>query len=129
MFSSSDTDEEPNDEDDDEEGGDQIEVDTVVPYRDSDSESEPEQLRSVSDFDLLSGIDEEESTTLDAIAFSYVRARGLGHAVVWDGRIEDDSSNDNWTSGWGPSTRKNRWVNPAWGRTLVVTVQNLKINY
>ena len=71
----SDTDEEPN-EDDDEEAGDQIEVETVVPYRDSDSESEPEQLRSVSDFDLLSGNDEEESTALAALAFSYVRSPG-----------------------------------------------------
>ena len=70
----SDTDEEPN-EDDDEEAGDQIEVETVVHYRDSDSESEPEQLRSVSDFDLLSGSD-EESTSLAALASSYVRSPG-----------------------------------------------------
>ena len=56
--------------------------------------SEPEQLRSVSDFELLSGSDEEESTALDALAFSYVRGCGRGHAVVWDGRIEDDSSSD-----------------------------------
>ena len=70
LFSSFDTDEEPTDDDVDDEGGDQIEVETVVPYRDSDSESEPEQLRSVSDFELLSGSDEEESTALDALAFS-----------------------------------------------------------
>ena len=63
-------------------------------YHDSDSESEPEQPRSVSDFELLSGSDEEESTALDALAFSYVRGPGRGHAVVWDGRIEDDSSID-----------------------------------
>ena len=63
FFSSSgtDEDEEPN-EGDDEVAGSQIEVETVVPYRESDSESEPEKLRSVSDFDLLSGSDEEEST-------------------------------------------------------------------
>ena len=54
MFSSSDTEEEPNDEDDDEEAGYQIEVETVGPYRDSDSELEPEQLRSISDFELFS---------------------------------------------------------------------------
>ena len=84
MFSSSDRDEDTHDEDDDEEGGDQIEVETVVPYRDSDSdsESEQEQLRSVSDSELLSGSDEEEITALDALAFSYLRARGRGHAVV-----------------------------------------------
>ena len=51
------------------------------------SESEPEQLRSVSDFQLLSGSDEEESTALDALALSYVRGRGRGHAVVWDRRV------------------------------------------
>ena len=108
LFSSSDTDEEPNDKDDNEEGGDQIEVETVVPYRDSDSELEPEQLRSVFDFELLSGSDEEVSTALTALAFSYVRGRGRGPAVVWDGRIEDHSSGDddmpyNWASGRGRS--------------------------
>ena len=54
-----------------------------MPYRDFDSESEPEQLMSVSDFELLSGSDEEESTALDAFAFSYVRGCvrcGLGWA-------------------------------------------------
>ena len=56
-----DEDEEPN-EGDDEVVCSQIEVETVVPYRESDSESEPEKLRCVSDFDLLSGSDEEEST-------------------------------------------------------------------
>ena len=61
MFSSSDTYEDTHDEEDDEEGEDQIEVETVVPYRDSDSESEPEQLKSVSDFELLSGSDEEDN--------------------------------------------------------------------
>ena len=84
MFGSSDTDEGPNEEVDDEDGGDQIEVETAVPYHDSDSESEPEQLRIVYDFELLSGSDEEESTALDALAFSYVRGPGRGHAVVWD---------------------------------------------
>ena len=111
LFSSFDTDEEPNDEDVDDEGGHQIEVKTVVPYRDSDSESEPEQLRSVSDFELLSGSDEEESTALDALAFSYVRGHDREHAVVWDGRIEDDSSSDddmpyNCASGRGRSRRR-----------------------
>ena len=61
-----------------------------MPYCGSDSESEPEQLRNVSEFELLSGSDEEESIVLDALAFSYVRGRG--HAVVWDGRIEQVSS-------------------------------------
>ena len=111
MFSSSDTDEDTHDEDDNEEGGDQIEVETVVPYRDSDSESEPEQLRSVSDFELLSGSDEEERTALDALAFSYVRGRVRGHAVVWGGRVEEVSSSDddmpyNWASGRGHSRRR-----------------------
>ena len=139
-----------------EDGGDQIEVETAVPYHDSDSESEPEQLRIVSDFELLSGSDEDESTALDALAFSYVRGPGRGHAVVWDGRIEDDSSSDddmhyNWASsvghgrgrgsavshrdckparpGPGPRTRQNRWVIPAWGQTLIVKAVNLKIFY
>ena len=66
---------EPN-KDDDEEASDQIELETVERYCDSDPESEPEQLRSVSDFDLLSGSDEEESTGLAAHAFSYVRSIG-----------------------------------------------------
>ena len=84
-----------------------------MPYRDSDSESEPEQQRSVSDFDLLSGSDEEESTAFDALAFCYVRGRGRGHAVVWDGRIEDDSSKDddmpyNWASGRGRGRGRGR---------------------
>ena len=109
MFSSSDTDEEPNDEDDDEEGGDQIDVETVEPYRDSDSESEPEQLRRVSDFELLYGSDKEVSTALAALVFLY--GRGRGHAVVWAGRIEDDSSSDddmpyNWASGRGRTRRR-----------------------
>ena len=104
MFSSSDTDEDTNDEDDDEEGGDQIQVETVVPCRGFNSESEPEQLRSASDFELLSGCDEEESTALDSLSFSYVRGRVRVHALVWDGRIEDVSSSDddmpyNWASG------------------------------
>ena len=108
MFSSSDTDEDISDEDDDEEREDQVEVETMVPYRDFDSESEPKQLRSVFDFELLSGSDEEESTALDAPAFSYVRGHGRGRAVVWDGRIEEVSSSDddmpyNWASGRGRS--------------------------
>ena len=69
---------------------------------------EPEQLRSVSDFELLSGSDEDESTALDAFAFSYVRGRDRGHAVVWDGRVKGVSSSDddmpyNWASGRGRS--------------------------
>ena len=81
LLSSSDTDEEPNDQDDDEEVGDPIEVETVVPYRDSDSESEPEQLRSVSDFELLSGSDKEESACVLLRAGSRSRACcGLGWA-------------------------------------------------
>ena len=108
LFRSSDTDEDRHDEDDDEVGGDQIEVETVVPYRDSDPESEPEQLRIVSDFELLSDSYEEESTAMDALAFSYVRGRSRGHAVVWDGQVEEVSSSDddmpyNWASGWGRS--------------------------
>ena len=80
----------------------------MVPYRDSDSESEREQLRSVSDFELLSGSDEEESTALNALAFFYVRGRGRGHAVVSDRRVEEISSSDdgvpyNWASGRGRS--------------------------
>ena len=148
-----DEDEEPN-EDEDEEAGNQIEVGTVVPYRDSDSESEPEQLRSVSEFDLLSGSDEEESTAPAALVFSYARGRGREHAVAWDGRIlySSSDSDDNTlpynlasgrrqsrTSsaisrrdcrparpGSRPTTRQNRWIIPAWGRTLVVKVRNLK---
>ena len=108
LFSSSDTDEDTHDEVDDEEVGDQIEVDTVVPYRDSDSESEPEQLRIVSDFELLSGSDDEESAVVATLALSYVRGRGRGHAVVWDRRVEEVSSSDdgmsyNWASGRGRS--------------------------
>ena len=108
MFSSSDRDEEPNDEDDNEEGGDQIDFETVEPYRDSDSESELEQLRRVSDFELLYGSDKEVSTALAALAFLY--GSGRGHAVVWAGRIEDDSSSDddmpyNWASGRGRTRR------------------------
>ena len=98
MFSSSD--EDTNAGDDDEEGGDQIEVETVVPYRDSDSESEPEQLRSVSDFELLSGSDEEESTALDALAFYYVRGRGRWHAVTSKVSSSDDDMPYSWLSGW-----------------------------
>ena len=67
-----------------------------------------------SDFELLSGSDEEENTALDALTFSYVRGGGRGHAVVWDGRIEDDSSSDD---------------DLPWGRTLIVKVQNLKTYY
>ena len=87
MFSSSDTEEDEEATNEDEDAGDKIEVKTVVPYRDSDSESELEQLSSVSGFDLLSGSDEEESTASDTIAFSYVRGggRGRGHAVAWYG--------------------------------------------
>ena len=88
-------------DDDDDEGGDQIEVESVVPYHDSDSESEPEQLMFVSEFELLSGSDEEESTALDALAFSYVRGRGRGHAVVSEVYSSDDdmpSSDDDMPS-------------------------------
>ena len=77
MFSSSDTEELEEATNEDEDVGDQIEVETVVPYRDSDSESEPEQLRSVSDFDLLSDSEEEESTASDAPFF-----RKCGGAVA-----------------------------------------------
>ena len=79
-----------------------------MPCRDPDLESEPEQLRSVSDFELLSSSDEGDSTALDALAFSYVRGCGRGLAVVWDGRVEEVSSSDddmpyNWASGRGRS--------------------------
>ena len=79
----------------------------MVPYRVSDSESEPEQLRSVSDFELLSDSDEEVSTALATLAFSFVRGRSRGHAVAWDGRIVENSSSaddirpHNWASGRG----------------------------
>ena len=88
MFSSSDTDEEPNDEDDDEEGGDQIEVETVVPYR--DSESEPEQLRSVSDFKPLSGSDEGR-----ALPGTLLRSATCGFAnagKLWSGMGESKTT-------------------------------------
>ena len=159
MFSSSDTEEDEEATNEDEDAGNKIEVKTVVPYRDSDSESELEQLSSVSGFDLLSGSDEEESTASDTIAFSYVRGRGRGrgHAVAWYGRIvdscsesDDDTLPYNWASGRGavaneqrrqspgrqtcqagsrPRMQRNRWVILAGGRTLVVKVQNLKIYY
>ena len=74
-----------------------------MPYRDSDSESEPEQLMSVSDFELLSGSDEEESTALDALAFSYVRGRGRGHAVVSEVYSSDDDMPYYWAIGRGCS--------------------------
>ena len=90
LLSSSDTDEDTHDEEDDEEVGDQIEVDTVVPYRDSDSESEPEQLRIVSDFELLSGSHDEESAVVATLAFSYVRGRGAG--TLWFGIGESKRS-------------------------------------
>ena len=54
----------------------------MVPFRDSDSDSDSEQLRSISDFDLLSGSDEEESTASDALEFSYVRWLGRGCGLI-----------------------------------------------
>ena len=41
----------------------------MLHFRESDSEPEPEQVRSVSDFNLFSSCDEEESTCLAALAF------------------------------------------------------------
>ena len=93
MLSSSDTDEnEEANEDEGEEAGKQIEVETVVPFRDLETESEPEQQSSVSNFDLLSDSDEEQSTASDALALSNMPGRGCGHNVAWDGQIADSSS-------------------------------------
>ena len=120
MFSSSDTDENQEaNEDEGEEAGEQIEVEIVVPFRDLDSESGPEQQRSVSDFDLLSDSDEEQSTASDALAFSYMPGRGCGHNVAWDGRIADSSSGSdddtlpyNWASGRGAVADEQRSQSP-----------------
>ena len=75
------------DEDDEAHGGgdDEMEGETVLPFRDPDSEPEPEQLMSVCDFDLFSSSGEEESTSLVALAFAHVRVRGRGrgHAILY----------------------------------------------
>ena len=100
LFSSSDDD--TADKDEEANVPNEIEVETVVPFRDSDSE----QLRSVSDLDMFSSSDEEESTSLAALAFAHVRGRG--RAIVWVGHIDSSSDDDhtlpyNWLSGWGRS--------------------------
>ena len=71
------TDNDKTDEDDKAHGGkdDEIEVETVLPFWDPDSEPEPEQLMRVSDFDLFSSSGEEESTSLVALALAWSRAR------------------------------------------------------
>ena len=73
MFSSSDDD--SAEEDEEANDSDDIEVKTVQHLRESVSEPELEQLRSVSDFDLFSSSDEEESTSLAGLAFAHVRGR------------------------------------------------------
>ena len=90
MFSSSDTDEDTNAEDDDEEGGEKIKVETVVPYRDSDSESEPEQLRSVPTLNCSRAV-----TRRRALPLTLLRAPTCGVAVastLWSGIGESKRS-------------------------------------
>ena len=81
MFSSSD--DHTADEDEEANVSDEIEFETLLPFRDSDSEPELEQLRSVSDFDLFSSSDEEESTSLAAFAFAHMRGRGAVVGTLW----------------------------------------------
>ena len=81
LFSSSD--DHTADEDEEANVSDEIEFETVLPFRDSDSEPELEQLRSVSDFDLFSSSDEEESTSLAAFAFAHMRGRGAVVGTLW----------------------------------------------
>ena len=58
------------------------------------------------------GSDEEESTALDALAFSYVLGRGRGHAVVSKVSSSDGDMPYNWASGWGRSRDEQRRQSP-----------------
>ena len=80
----------------------------MLPFWESDSKSDQEQLSSVSDFDLFSSTDDEEITSSDALAFAHVnvRGRGLWHAIICNGCFDSSSDDDdtlphNWASGGG----------------------------
>ena len=80
----------------------ELDVETELPFRDSDEEPEPEVMRNVSDFDKFSSIDEKEITSLAAPAIA--RMRGRGHAMVWNGQIDSSDKSEatllyNWASG------------------------------